>query len=207
MTCLKTCSKCKKDLPIRRFVKSPRYFDGRHPICFFCRRESRILWLSNNPLCSRCKSEPHMPKNAYCFRCDRIKKNRSEIPKFKRRTDRRDLCCKCNERPRLKYHRYCKECKNKSTTDSIKRRGGYFALITPERRRKQTSRHYVNTQLARGKIKRGPCVYCGKPSVEFHHLDYDDQTMNTQDVCHDHHVIVERIKRRVDKSGQLELVI
>jgi hypothetical protein len=68
--------------------------------------------------------------------------------------------------------------------------------ITPEKRRKASARHYVNTLYKRGKVRRQPCQFCGGPSVHFHHLDYKDRTLNVQHVCLPCHVRLEREKRK-----------
>jgi hypothetical protein len=72
-----------------------------------------------------------------------------------------------------------------------------------ESRRKANARAYATGLLARGKIKRGPCEWCGKQSVSFHHLDYNDRTINFKHLCKECHLKgdkIERDKKKFDKT-------
>ena len=181
-------------MPETQFVKSERYSDGLYPSCKSCRRSARITTLSQHPLCYRCGIVPHQASNGYCYECDRLMKGREKPAKYRRDSKNKTMCCRCKVNPRQEYHGYCRPCANISVRISLARR----RHIRPpdEHRRKASARHYINTLLRRGKIKRKPCKYCGAPSKHFHHLDYNDRTTNIEHVCHKCHVSLERDKRK-----------
>ena len=195
ISCLevKTCSKCKKDLPRDRFVKSNRYHDGLYPSCKDCRKEALLKTLEEHPLCSKCKSQPHGKGRAWCDDCE-LKARGLPPRKFKRDLTNK-LCSFCKVQPRAKGKNYCKDCANAYMKGWRDSRGGSWSCLTKEQRRKATARRYVYTQLQRGKIKREPCAKCGNPQTEFHHLDYNDRTMNVMHLCRPCHEEAERIKK------------
>lgn len=167
---LKTCSRCKNDLPIERFNKSPRYFSGRVSQCQGCQKEVRDKRLSESRACSKCKSNPHASGHDYCERCLRLSKGRTVVPKIGRRKTGLHLCAKCKTSPRSKYHAYCRECRNKSVRVWNRKTGGSWHRLTKiGQRRKALSRHLVSLHVRRGKLKRTPCEQCGNPKVQGHH--------------------------------------
>jgi hypothetical protein len=201
---VKRCSKCERELGEDQFVKSPRYLDGLYPSCKECRKDALTKTLEQNPLCSKCGVRPHRKGCAWCSVCRHQDQFKDRRPKF-RPTPKRDsyICPKCDLRPKLENHGYCRECKNDSTAAwEAKRRGG---LPEPFILSKKTTRHYVNTLFQRGKIKRKPCEFCGAPSVNFHHLDYYAKTTNIQHVCHNCHVLIHSVQRKMlTLYGKLE---
>lgn len=203
---MKVCSKCRRDLPRDQFVKSPRYLDGLYPSCKTCRKRVRDDFLKRKPLCRNCNRVPHIPTSPFCDDCMRKSCGRGPA-KWRQRRSGFDTCPKCLKNPRLKYHRYCRRCKNAASNLWVKKNGGSWKAKTPEQRRKAVARRYINTQVQRGKVKRGFCPHCGKQADEFHHFDYKDRTLNGIWVCHHYHVLLERQKRTVDKTGQLELLL
>src|SRR5207245_2599508 len=166
---MKTCSKCKKDLPQKCFVKSPRYFDGLYPLCKTCRKASLLLWLTSHTLCSKCGKASHLKYHKYCYHCLRRAKGRSQVPKFGRRALNLHLCSKCQQHLRLRYHAYCRDCALKSNRDWKHANGGNWKGLTPEQRRKAVARRYVKTRIDRGHMIRKPCEVCGHPKSEAHH--------------------------------------
>ncbi len=200
MPVLKTCSKCKKDLPIKRFAKSPNYMSGRISHCCYCRKETKTLYLASFTLCIRCKSAPHRPSNPYCFDCLRTMDRRNKGER-KRTMDRsnKTLCCKCKSAPRCKHHNYCQSCKNAYTNEWLKRKGGSWAwrISDPVRRVKVRARAILNTAVVRGKIKRMPCEVCGNPETEAHHyLGYaKENALKVRWLCKRHHAEAERIEK------------
>jgi hypothetical protein len=69
--------------------------------------------------------------------------------------------------------------------------------LTPEQKRKATVRAYINNKVHTGKMQRKPCEVCGEPS-EFHHLDYNDRTLNVRNLCPKHH---DEEERRLTADG------
>lgn len=193
---LKTCSKCKKDLPIDRFVLSARYRDGHYPICKDCRRATRLKRLAKEYPCSKCQSAPHSPGHDYCERCLRLSKGRTEIPLIPRRRTDLHLCAKCHERPRLKYHRYCQECKNESVAAWWREQGGSWKrALARNEHDKLLARAAVNRAIRRGKLKRQPCEACGNLKSQAHHyLGYARENwLKVKWLCKPHHDDAERI--------------
>lgn len=180
---MKTCSKCKKDLPRTSFVKSPRYSDGMYPSCKDCRKAAKLKTLSDHPMCARCGEKPHLENRAYCYECDRIMKGRDVVPKFNRDPENKTLCSRCKLKPRLEYHRYCRECKNEATNSCFNNHGGHWAYLGEDGRSKATVRHYANGLVKAGKISKQPCVECGNPNAQIHHLDYKPRTKNISWLC------------------------
>lgn len=191
---LKTCSKCKRELLLERFVKSDRYSDGLYPLCKDCRKAIRLAGLKKYPMCSKCGKYPHTSNHRHCFACQREGRWQRPLVKFRRDHFNKTLCSDCKSAPRLEYHNYCSGCMNKAVRAWRKRQNPPRPFS--EERRKASARHYINTLFKRGKIKRKPCEVCGKPSDHFHHLDYKDRTTNVQHLCHQHHVEAERAKRK-----------
>lgn len=191
---MKTCSKCKRALDESCFVKSGRYSDGKYPLCKDCRRAIRLTWLENYPMCSKCKVRPHMVGNGWCFQCE-DEKRRTKPKKFTRvrRSLNPDLCAKCQLRPHPEYHRWCLECIGENRRERTRRR----LDMRPERKRKTTARHYVNTLVKRGKLKMGPCTLCGDPGTQLHHLNYHDRTKDVIPLCDFCHVLVHRALRKL----------
>lgn len=192
---MKECSKCKCQLDESRFVKSPRYLDGLYPSCKSCRKIARDKTLADHPMCARCKVVPHLGYIPYCVECFRISKGRPVVPLRIRDANNKEWCSRCRQMPRLEYHNYCYFCKN---TAHAKWEAAHNKKPKPtEKHRKYIARRYINGLFRRGKIKRKPCELCGRPSQHFHHLDYEDRTVNVQHLCFSCHVQAERTKRNL----------
>ena len=58
---------------------------------------------------------------------------------------------------------------------------------TQARRRK--AQHYIRNRIAKGKIIRQPCVFCGKSNGLAHHEDYN-APLDIVWVCHSHHALI-----------------
>ncbi len=200
MPTLKVCSKCKKDLPLKRFIKSPNYKDWKYPHCDSCRKEKRTRWLASFTLCIKCKGAPHRPTSPYCFDCLRAMDKRTKGPKkFSRDSSNKTLCSRCKAAPRLPYHNYCKTCKNLSFGEWLKSKGGSWAYRCedPVRKKKCIARSLMNTAIVRGKLKRMPCEVCGNPETEGHHyLGYEkENALKVRWLCKPHHDEAERIQK------------
>lgn len=191
---MKTCSKCKKDLPLNRFVKSPRYFDGLYPSCKDCRKRAMEATLKTHPLCSKCKSEPHTKNHTWCYSCQRVGRGQASNPKFRRVPNNR-LCSKCKIRERAKSKRYCCECANKYLREWFKSKGGFWNAISEEQRQKATARKYAYNRMIRGKLQRKTCEVCGATDTEIHHLNYNPKTLDIKWLCRPHHEDAERVKK------------
>lgn len=192
---MKTCSKCKRDLPLEAFSKSPRYRSGRYPSCKSCQQAVRKAWLARQTLCSKCDQHPRLKSGPWCDACRRQCEGRPPAKWRQRRAVDKNFCAKCQIRPSLDYHAYCQLCKNESTRKTLAKKRG-TKLPSPVIRKK-SARHYVNTLHRRGKIKRQPCELCGNLQSVFHHLDYSDRTTNIMHLCFSCHVAVERAKRKL----------
>ena len=96
------------------------------------------------------------------------------------------ICPECRVRERVGKQAYCHPCKiakNKTYNGKKRIRRGY---VRPKRsifKIKQTRRQYATNLLRRGKVERGPCVFCGGKSRDFHHFDYERCTTNFESVC------------------------
>lgn len=192
---MKTCSKCKKDLPRDRFVKSPRYLDGLYPICKGCRKATRLAALLTNPMCSHCKKRPHSGNHAWCDQCQRLERGSPLIPKFRRDTTNKTLCSRCRTKPKAKGHNYCRECKNTSRREWAKRHGGNWKALGTEQRQKCTARKYAYNLVKRGRLQAQPCEVCGSLKAEIHHLNYNRMTLDIRWLCKKHHDEAERVKK------------
>lgn len=186
---LKTCSKCKRDLPKSKFWRHHNKA-GIYPSCIECELEARRIRLESNPLCVRCKEKPHMKGDAYCYECSRSVKRKGP-PTHKKRKGGFEWCSKCNLRPRLPYHHMCHLCKMEyqnqmRTNEWVKTHpiGGPREI--------SNARQYATGLLHRGKIRRGLCVFCGQPGTQFHHYDYEPRTRNFEDVCAPCHVLAHK---------------
>ena len=188
---MKTCSKCKRSLDESLFVKSDRYRDGLYPHCKSCRKAKLTARLKTNPMCSKCGVKPHQPKHPYCYDCQRDSKGYTKPPKFRRDSNNK-LCSKCKVNPRTEYGNYCAECARQYMADYYRQRGGQWECMTQEQRRISNVRHYANYLIKSGKVKRTPCVFCGAPSTEVHHYDYEDRTTNFDCVCKPCHIAAHR---------------
>ncbi len=198
MPILKTCSKCKKDLPIKRFYKSPNYHDGKHPHCCYCRQAYRLIRLSKFPLCIHCKQEPHRPNSSYCFHCQRaMDKRKIGAPKRRYDPSNKTLCSRCKSAPRSSGHNYCTACRRTAVNEWVKRQGGSWAYMSsdPIRNMKRLARVLLYTAVKRGKIKRLPCEVCGNPDSEGHHyMGYQKKyALVVKWLCKRHHDEAERI--------------
>lgn len=182
---MKHCSKCKRELPETEFWKG-RNKTGIYPSCKECELKQRANRLLLNPLCVVCKSRQHMAGDVYCYECSRIKKGRGN-PKWESRRTGLEWCKICGQRPRLDYHQYCYLCKREYNTRKLRERRSTLKPTTEERRI-FTARSYATGLLQQGKIKRGPCVFCGQQGTQFHHYDYEPRTRNFDDVCFPCHV-------------------
>lgn len=191
---MKTCSKCKQELPETSFVKSPRYLCGLHPHCNQCRKEYRDRRLAQNPLCIRCQSEPHIKSNPYCRACIRIV-NGLPVERQRPNVDRNNktLCCGCKVKPRRKGGHYCQECANAMNREwSRANRREY--ILKPGNREKINARSFVNWKLSKGELQRGPCAVCGTPDTQaHHHKGYSNEhRLDVIWLCVDHHVEAHR---------------
>jgi hypothetical protein len=188
----KPCSKCKRVLPLEDFVPSPRHSFGRYPSCRQCMKETYKKTLANNPLCSKCKLRPHESGSGWCSQCNRVSKGKPPEPRWKqRKAPSPEICPACGIRPKCSDHGYCRECRRKAVRDWCRRKSGN-PLKVPVLAKK-TNRHYVNMLLARGKMRRGPCVFCGDPGQELHHYDYLPRTRNVDSMCKECHRAVHKI--------------
>lgn len=59
-----------------------------------------------------------------------------------------------------------------------------YNKATQARRRK--AQHYIRNRVAKGKLSRSQCVFCGKPDGLAHHEDYS-KPLSIVWVCHAHH--------------------
>ena len=190
---LKTCTVCHQQLPTTSFSKHSQKKDGLNSWCRECEKKKRIESLARNPLCCKCKERPHIDGNFYCYACDRKRKGKGAPRWVSRRADL-EWCKICEHNPRLPYHQYCAYCKreyNRKWWEKNVRKHRSARL------RKLNARAYATGLLQNGKIKRGPCVFCGSPGTAFHHYDYEDRTRNFDDVCRPCHDDVHRFLKRM----------
>ncbi len=182
---IKCCTKCKRDLPLDKFWKSPQKASGYYPSCIECERAQRDERLITEPMCCRCGFSKHMPRSMYCQDCDRIVCNKGPR-KWVKRTTGLEYCKICEQRPRQAPQAYCAFCKNElSKTERSKKA---IKRYRESKRQRETARSYATGLLQRGKIKRGLCVYCGDKGTDFHHWDYLPKTRNFEDICQLCHV-------------------
>jgi len=146
-------------------------------------------------ICSKCKRAPALDYHAYCWGCKRIAQGRP-IELVRHVDPENKLCCHCRKNPRRPFHNYCAECGPKLYKAWIAKRGGYWAILTPEQREKCVVRRFMNHRIERGKAVRQPCFWCGDPNSELHHGDYNPRTRNVIFLCHKHHIMGERLKRK-----------
>ena len=59
--------------------------------------------------------------------------------------------------------------------------------LTGLARIKAISRHYAQTYVRRGKIKRQPCDVCGSKKTQIHHADYS-KPLHITWLCKTHHL-------------------
>lgn len=162
-------------------------------VLFMNYQEKRAKTLREHPLCFRCGAVPHASSDYCCNDCQRIVRNKGPRKWTSRRIDL-EWCKVCGIRPRLSYHQYCFECKKEYQNRTRAKKWAERYKTDPQRK-VETARAYATGLLARGKIKRGPCVFCGDPGEQFHHYDYEPRTRNFDDVCYDCHVAVHKILR------------
>jgi hypothetical protein len=193
---VKTCSKCGRELPRECFVKSPRYSDGLYPLCKECRKAGRLRYLEQHPLCSKCGIRAHRKGCAWCSECRHEDEFKHRPPKFiPSKKTKSHICPRCGIRSKLAYHGWCRECKNNSTLALLARRRGL--PVPPPVLAKKTNRHYINSLISRGKVKRQPCKYCGSMPTEFHHLSYGQMSTHGEFVCKLHHWMAHHIERKL----------
>lgn len=221
---MKTCSKCRRDLPLDQFVKSDRYLDGLYPSCKECRKKVLQDSLLKNPLCSKCKARPHATGNAYCYNCIKASmKNGSGQRKEPVLTQR--LCYRCRIRPREKGHRlcedcqgrcpncyenpvapgsiWCRECLNGKAAQRRKSRNGpWYKNLTDLQKKKIKARKKLNFALRLGKIKRLPCEVCGNLESEGHHHNgYEtEHALDVRWLCNEHHWALRRWEKMREKK-------
>lgn len=174
---MKACSKCHQLLPLTEFWWGPNK-TGTYPSCRNCESLARIQRLNRSPICKKCAINPHPLGDYYCTDCARKVKRWPQKKWVSRRTGL-EWCKVCGIRERLSYHHYCHLCKQAYQRNYLLKK----PRRTSKNRRKMNARQYATNLLRRGKIKRGPCVFCGKQGTEFHHFDYEDRTRNFVDVC------------------------
>jgi hypothetical protein len=192
---VKTCSKCKRDLPEECFVKSPRYFDGKYPSCKECRKAVLQRILMEKPMCGKCGVKPHLPNHRYCEECLRFSQY-GKRDRLRRKPIRPGICPNCNERPSRKGRSYCQPCNNESTRRWLKKRGGTWRYLTRKgQRKKALARHLVHLHVSRGKLAKRPCEVCGNPKSEaHHHKGYDrEHATDVRWLCKKHHDEAERV--------------
>jgi hypothetical protein len=149
--------------------------------------------LRENPNCRRCKAAPHAPGDFYCVDCSRIVRHKGPRKWFSRRTGL-EWCKICGIRERLPYHHYCHLCKMEyQNRTRAKKWSERYA--SNDAKRIETARAYATNLLARGKIRRGPCAFCGEQGTQFHHYDYERKTRNFDDVCYECHLAAHKILR------------
>jgi len=165
------------------FWKGPNK-TGTYPSCKECERLNRVQQLLNNPLCCRCKRVPHMNGSAYCYQCTRDMKGLGVPTRKKRKVDTH-LCPRCLIRERGDQP-YCPPCKLDYQNETRAKKWAQ-RYVGNDAKRIETARAFATGLLARGKIRRGPCVFCGDPGIQFHHYDYELRTRNFEDVCCDCH--------------------
>lgn len=185
---MKECSKCKKVLPLYCFWRGPNK-SGIYPSCKDCERHKRHERQRIRPMCFRCGLVPHAPKSEYYADCLRILQNKPPRKWVSRRTGL-EWCKICESKPKLPYHQYCADCRREY--DNLTRFKNRRKKYANSKRRIFTARAYATGLLQRGKIKRGPCVFCGCPGVDFHHYDYLPRTRNFDSVCEQCHVDIHR---------------
>lgn len=184
------CSKCKKSFPLDHFIKSERYSDGKYPTCRECRKEYRTRYLKQNPLCIRCKKEPHHATNPYCLECSRILQGGPPV-RQRHHPKHPDLCPRCGG-PRKHRRRWCSKCANAARKIWLKARGGQWAYAESKgNRHKLVARAYVNHLVQRRKLIPKPCEVCGRLEVEAHHNTYEDP-LDIRWLCSEHHDALER---------------
>lgn len=187
---MKACSKCGCEKPLLEFAPDKKYSDGKHCYCRQCQRQVRVKWLAVHPLCSRCRIRPHRASSGWCDECH----HQGRGNQYHRRANGDGvICVRCRKNPRCENHSYCNDCRNKSVREWRMRAGKYKA----EQLHKKTTRHYVNSLFKRGKIRRQPCKYCGKPSEHFHHLSYESRSLNIEHLCKRCHLIAHDIERNL----------
>ncbi len=196
---LKTCSKCKKDLPVKRFSRSPRYLSGRCSQCKGCQRATRAIWLKKKPLCCHCKTRPHTANHPYCYECEREKSGKTDAPKRVCDRSNKTLCCKCKSAPRCKNHNYCRDCRKVSVKIWSAKVGGSWtwAKTSSERMKRYRARNALNTAIYRGKLIRKPCEVCGDSKTEgHHHKGYEREFwLDVRWLCKRHHDEAERVEK------------
>lgn len=185
-------------------MKSYRYSDGLYPSCKTCRTKLRKRLLSERPLCSRCKLEPHLLNHFYCLKCQRVSKGMTPV-RTRRKALAPHLCPICNLRPKREYSGYCRVCSNQKQKEFIKSKGGAWAYATNRgQRHKMVARAYVNTLLQRNQLERKPCEVCGKLETEAHHNSYENP-LDIRWLCKEHHDALERwirAHRKKDVDGK-----
>ncbi len=191
---MKTCTKCNRVLDDKCFWMRPK--TGRlYPSCRQCEKHSNSEFLKRSPLCCRCKLNPHTCGDAYCSDCSRIVKKKNPRKWVSRRTGL-EWCKICEVRPKLSYHHYCGPCK-KDYQDRTRAKKWALRYVGNAQKKIETARAYATGLLRRGKIKRGPCVFCGNRGVQFHHYDYELKTRNFDSVCRHCHIQIHRFLKLV----------
>lgn len=178
---MKTCTKCKKELLESEFTKHSQKKDKLNSWCRACEKIEKGKSLLRNPLCSMCHVSPHMDGDRLCYPCSRKSKGRGE-PSCRRRKDLGGKCPRCETRYRNEGQPYCPPCKLDYQNEKRAKKW-HERYVGNEAKRIETNRGYATNLLARGKIRRGSCVFCGAPGTQFHHYDYERKTRNFEDVC------------------------
>lgn len=214
---MKTCSKCKRELDKSCFVKSYRYNDQLHPHCKDCRRNYKVLRLGKNPLCSNCKTFPHLNSHPYCSNCladaqlrhtnRTTRKVKPQIKlcnrcKMQRRENGKHICkhcrimCpKCNLRERASSAVWCQVCINSAAkTRRVVNKGTWYKSRTPQAKEKLLARKAVHLAIQLGVLKRQPCEVCGKMETQGHHHEGYDKLhrLVVRWLCGEHHKALER---------------
>jgi hypothetical protein len=121
--------------------------------------------------------------NTWCRYCESRAKiaRRGPPTSVRRRRGPTNLCPRCLKSERGSQP-YCPQCKLDYQNETrAKKWSDRYA--NNESRRIETARAYATNLLARGKIRRHACVFCGDMGTQFHHYDYERKTRNFDDVC------------------------
>jgi len=148
----------------------------------------------NMKTCPQCKTE--LPEtefnksrnrkdglNPWCRACESRAKiaRRGPPSSTRRRRGPIHLCPRCLTKERGTQP-YCPKCKLDYQNQTRAKKWAQ-RYSNNEARRIETARQYATNLLARGKIRRGPCVFCGEHGTQFHHYDYERKTRNFEDTC------------------------
>lgn len=214
----KSCSKCRRELPLTCFVKSSRYLDGLYPSCKECRGKLRIESLSKDPMCRSCRVVERTKGTAYCAECRRLNNLGPKRPKPVDWAAVRKLCISCKVNPRSagkgrlcdECYKMCPKCKLRERAaggavwcavclEPLRKRKRHkypmkaYRSLTQEEKTKRDARKAVYFAVWAGVLTRGACEVCGRLEVQGHHESYErSQWLIVRWLCRVHHVALER---------------